>query len=125
MPKRTWKKQYLIRFLSLFGVSTAIFWLSLTSSPPVVEGPLIGWDKAQHALAYGVLALMAGRFFSLWALSRTAAWGFAVVYAIGFGGLLEILQAGVGTGRAGEWGDLFADAIGALGVSSISWWRQK
>ncbi|OHB32271.1 MAG: hypothetical protein A2X84_08870 [Desulfuromonadaceae bacterium GWC2_58_13] len=104
------------------GVSAGILWLSLTSSPPVFDDALLGWDKAQHALAYGVLALVAGRFFSLGKLTSSQAWGLAVVYAMGYGGLLEVLQAVAGTGRMGEWGDLVADAVGALSVGSIGFW---
>lgn len=37
-----------------------ILWLSLIPSPPVIETGFLGWDKFQHAFAYGVFTLLAG-----------------------------------------------------------------
>ncbi len=70
----------------------------------------------QHALAYALLSLVAGRLFSLWGFSAKTIWGLAFIYAVGFGGLVEVLQGVAATGRVCEWGDLFADALGALVV---------
>ncbi|WP_432821574.1 VanZ family protein [Trichloromonas sp.] len=110
----------------LLTVSVGILWLSLTSSPPVFDAPVLGWDKAQHALAYGVLVLATGRFLCMCNLPARYAWGIAVVYAIGFGGLLEVLQGVAGTGRICEWGDLLADSIGALfaGIAGLNMYRR-
>jgi len=124
MLRQDRKNQMLVRFILWASVSLGILWLSLTSSPPDLDGSIFGWDKAQHALAYGVLALVAGRFFSLGKLPVKQAWGLAVIYAIGFGGLLEVLQAVAGTGRTCEWGDLVADATGALTASIMGLYLQ-
>jgi VanZ family protein len=42
------------------------------------------------------------------------------LYAIIFGGIIEILQLYIFTWRSGEWNDLFADIIGiGMGIFSI------
>ena len=91
-----------------------ILWLSLTSSPPQPPGPL-GWDKLQHAGAYGLLTLLLARMLTrLFHKPAGQAWLLAGVAAVGYGGLMEILQWVSYSGRTAEWGDLVADAVGAL-----------
>ncbi len=119
MAHKVRKKGGIVRFVLLITLTLGIFWLSLTSSPPDFDETVLGWDKAQHALAYGVLAFVAGRLFSMGWLTAIKAWGFAFLYAIVVGGILEVLQAIAGTGRTCEWGDLVADATGALAASII------
>ncbi|MDB5144480.1 MAG: hypothetical protein JWQ66_3193 [Mucilaginibacter sp.] len=42
------------------------------------------------------------------------------IFAILFGGLIEILQLTIFTWRSGEWSDVFADTIGAcMGIFSV------
>jgi VanZ family protein len=42
------------------------------------------------------------------------------VFAILFGGLIELLQLTIFTWRSGEWSDLFADTVGAgMGIFSV------
>ena len=109
------------RFLQLAFIVGAILWLSLTSDPPQIQADFLGWDKAQHALAYGVLALTLGRFLSLWNLTATRVWGFSFISAVAYGGLLEVLQGVIATGRSCEWNDLLADAVGAAVICSVGW----
>jgi VanZ family protein len=89
-----------------------ILWLSLTSSPPQIEGAL-GWDKFLHASAYGLLSLLLAQAFISFQLPGKAMW-WAGLSAVAYGGLLEILQMLAQTGRTAEWWDLFADAVGAF-----------
>lgn len=114
-------KSIKLRLMVLIAASSTILWLSLTPSPPTVELPFWGWDKAQHALAYAGLTLAAGGFFQHWRRSGRRAWEWAVVYALGWGGLMEIMQKVSGTGRVCEWGDLLADLVGALGIYAAAW----
>lgn len=102
---------WLLAMLAWAGI---MLWLSLTPSPPQIPGAL-GWDKLQHAGAYGLLSLLiAGFLLSLQRLDPTRAWWFAGVTAICYGGLVEVLQLLARTGRTAEWWDLVADAIGVV-----------
>ncbi len=117
--------QLFVRFILMVSVSLGILWLSLTPSPPTFDTAILGWDKAQHALAYGVLTLTSGLFFRQYGFPAKQAWWGAVIYAIVFGGVLELLQAIAGTGRSCEWTDLVADTVGALTVGIIGLYKQK
>ena len=78
--------------------------LTLTQLPsPQIGVP--GSDKVHHLLAFAALAfpLSAAR-------PRLAPW--VVLGVVGYGGLIEIIQPY--TGRQAEWGDLIADAGGAI-----------
>jgi VanZ family protein len=88
----------------------AAFWLCVASVlvlallPATAHLPSTGWDKANHALAFGVMALL-GR----WAYPRSTA---ALVLGLfAYGGLIEALQA-LTPDRSSEWGDWLADCIG-------------
>lgn len=91
----------------------AMLWLSLTPSPPQVPGAL-GWDKLQHALAYGLLTILVARFLVYFSRADKKVWWQAVLIAVLYGGLLEVLQLMARTGRTAEWWDLAADVVGAL-----------
>jgi VanZ family protein len=88
-------------FLSaVFGLG--IGYLTLTPNPGVV---LTSNDKLDHLFGFAVLLLPAALLYrhALYWLLPTA---------IAFGGAIEIIQPYVN--RQGEWGDFWADAIGAL-----------
>jgi VanZ family protein len=85
---------------------TLVTWGELTPHPQPLPGPW-QWDKVDHATAYLGLALLATLG---WGISRTLLWVFLGVLTIG--GILEGLQALVG--RDAEWGDMLANAIGAV-----------
>lgn len=77
--------------------------------------PQVGlWDKAQHAIAYGVVAGLgfwaaSGRQHRLWVLG-----GLFLL-----GALLELAQLYV-PGRQGSVEDIFANSVG-LAVASLAW----
>ena len=83
-----------------------VLWGELTPHPPKLAGPWM-WDKLDHFTAYFGLALLATLG---WGLRRSLIWVFLAV--IGLGGGLEIIQTL--TGRDGQWGDFFANDLGAL-----------
>ena len=83
-----------------------VVWGELTPHPPKLAGPWL-WDKLDHFTAYFGLALLATLG---WGLRRSLIWVFLGLVALGGG--LEILQTL--TGRDGEWGDFFANDLGAL-----------
>jgi VanZ family protein len=95
-------------FRLLFGLcALAVLVLSLT--PPSVPTPSTGWDKANHLLAFSVLAALGLRAWpgTVWRVA---------IGLIGYGALIEVLQYFSGY-REASWLDLFADTAGiALGV---------
>jgi len=90
-----------------------ICWLSLTSTPPLIQGPL-GWDKLLHAAAYALLTVTIGQYLSMHCADSWKAGFYAAGLAIVYGGLMEIMQLTMQAGRMAEWNDLVADAVGAV-----------
>jgi VanZ family protein len=85
--------------------AVVVIWGELTPHPPGVATLL--WDKAEHFLAYFGLTLFASL---AWGLRRSLVLVFAAMVTLG--GALEIIQSFVG--RDAEWGDFFANDLGAL-----------
>ena len=97
-------------------LTALLSWLSLTPAPPKIDHGLLGWDKFQHALAYAVLTIAAGRAFRRLSIPSGMAWLAAATYAALVGGGLEVLQGLSRTGRFADWADLAADLLGILAV---------
>lgn len=89
-----------------------ILWLSLTPSPPQLPG-VFGWDKLLHAGSYGLLTLLIAQYLLLLSVKLGKTGWQAVLPAVCYGALLEVLQLLSHTGRTAEWWDLAADAVGA------------
>jgi VanZ family protein len=100
-----------------------LFWLSLvgiftlsvlpTDRLPPISASL--WDKAQHALAFVLLAVLALQGWSGRHQTRILLGLFA------FGVIIELAQAGLGW-RHGEVADVVADAVGiAIGWWAVTW----
>ena len=90
-----------------------ICWLSLTSTPPLIQGPL-GWDKLLHAVAYALLTVTIAQYLHIHCAESWKAGFYAACLAILYGGLMEIMQLATQTGRIAEWQDLVADAVGSV-----------
>ncbi len=119
-PCRWW------RSLPLILWAGAIAWLSLTPSPPDMPGDLLGWDKAQHAAAYSVLAVLAARLFELYCAPRSRAWLHAALAAFGYGLALELAQGILAQERMADSLDLVANATGAfLAYASARLWFKE
>jgi VanZ family protein len=88
-----------------------VVWGELTPHPP--NAAALMWDKAEHFIAYFGLTLLASL---AWGLRRSLVWVFAAVVALG--GVLEIVQSFVG--RDAEWGDFFANDLGAVAGLSLA-----
>lgn len=78
---------------------------------------MIAKDKLLHAIAYGFLAWLIG--FSSPVEDAQYRWLAAVGLTIGFGGIVEILQAAVH--RQPSLGDCIADLCGAFLLAGIGW----
>lgn len=88
------------------------FWICLIAVlvlallPPSIDMPTTGWDKLNHALAFGVLALLSSRAYPGHYLRL-------LILLLAYGGLIEVLQSFT-TYRFAEWADLLADGIGLV-----------
>ena len=103
----------------MFNISLVLkgmFWLcfvavnTLALSPAPYLPPLEifnWWDKAQHAIAFGVLAVLAVLAYPEASRLRIA------LLLIGQGVLIEVLQY-YGGYRFGDWQDAVADGVGVL-----------
>ena len=100
--------------LVTLGLALAVCWLAFAPVPPPEAD--LGWDKANHLLAFAALggtAALSG--WTLRARRRVVAVGL-----LAFGGFIELVQSGI-PGRSGEWHDLLADAIGiAIGLLAVN-----
>lgn len=100
-------------YILSIGLTLAIAALSLYPiQTPEMLKPVIGIDKLVHMGMYALLAL------SVYWESRRG-W-IALVWAIAYGGLIELLQAYCTHGmRSGDWWDWIADIVGAAIAVSV------
>jgi|WetSurMetagenome_2_1015567.scaffolds.fasta_scaffold102804_2 hypothetical protein len=95
----------------------------LAAFAPASRAPhLFPWDKAEHVLAFYVLAFLGAAAFP-----RVKAWGLALVLLI-FGGAIELIQGTPWIDRDADIHDVFADAVGigfALAPLALAWWRTR
>ncbi len=117
---RPWRLAARGLFAALLGV---ISFLALYPDPPRMADT--GWDKANHALAFAALAAV---WLAAWAVSRRRLWQ-PVAALMGYGLLIELLQAGI-PGRSADGADLVGDATGlALGLAFAAgvggWLRRR
>lgn len=80
--------------------------LVLSLMPASTSLPSAGWDKSNHMLGFGVLAVLG---HAAWP-GRT--WT-VLLGLLAYGGLIEVLQSFT-PDRMAEWGDLLADGVGLL-----------
>ncbi|WP_457419777.1 VanZ family protein [Roseateles sp. P5_E7] len=87
-----------------------ITWLALSPAPPKTVD--LGWDKANHTLAFAALA-----FSAVWALwQRPRQWPLLFIALLAYGVGIEIAQSFLPP-READWHDVVADGIGiALGL---------
>jgi VanZ family protein len=100
----------------LLVLAAVVALLALMPLPP--QAASLGWDKANHLLAFAALAACAvfgfrGQRAALWAV---------LAALLAFGASIELLQQLV-PNRMAEWADLLADALGiALGAALATAW---
>lgn len=95
---RTRRLQALVLAAQLLGVG----WLAFSPAPPPQAD--LGWDKANHALAFAVMSATAD------GLARRAT---VVTGLLGYGIGIELVQGQLPT-RSAELADVLADAVGTL-----------
>lgn len=96
-------------------VAVGIVVISVTADPNIKGMQFAGADKVGHAIAYLALTLML-LLAGVWRPGRNGGvWNGplpALLIAIAYGGVLELIQGAVG--RDAQFFDLVADALGAL-----------
>ncbi|MDE2486602.1 MAG: VanZ family protein [Alphaproteobacteria bacterium] len=97
--------------IGLYGVAVAVL-LYLTLAPSKALPQVNLWDKAEHAIAWAVLAGVG------FALFPGRVWP-VVAFALGFGILVEILQGALPFGRDMDWHDWIADAVGVAVATAV------
>ncbi len=106
--------------LALLGA--ALFTFAMAVAPPGAGPELLPWDKAQHFLAFYVLAVLGAAAFPRQAILIPA------LALVAFGGLIELVQALPFVGRDAEVGDWLADGVGvlfALAPLGLARWRAQ
>ena len=98
--------------LAAYGLAVAVLlYLTLAPAEDLPKEHL--WDKAEHAIAWIVLA---GVGLALWPARPRLIAGFA----FGLGALIEVLQWAMPFGRDGDVRDLLADSVG-ITVALLAW----
>ena len=102
-----------LRLALLLLWAVALAYLSLAPDVKAPSGAL-GWDKMNHFAAYAVLSLLLIRALLAWRAVPIRL--LVVVWAtcVAYGALIEGLQWLMALGRTWEWGDILANALGAL-----------
>ena len=106
--------------ISVTAVLAAVIAVLTLAQLPVHQNGVPGSDKVHHLLAFAALAfpLSAAR-------PRLAPW--VVLGVVAYGALIEIIQPY--TGRHAEWGDLVADAggaiLGSVAGAAAGLWRRS
>jgi len=101
-------------------LALAAFWAAfagigvLSLLPPELPLPSTGWDKANHALAFMTLALLAA---ACWPARRMQ----VLLGLAAYGAAIEVAQSLTGI-RIGEWVDWAADVAG-LALALPAWTR--
>lgn len=102
----------LMLLLLALGWGLIIAWLSLVEHPPQPPG-LLGWDKLNHFLAYGLLSSLLYLGLGFW-WSDWRRLVLALLSSFCYGAMMEVFQTVFSRGRTAEWGDLVADLCGIL-----------
>jgi VanZ family protein len=126
-----WFYRYCAALIKFSNLRKALFWacflainiLALSPAPYLPE-IFNWWDKAQHAIAFAVLAVLAVLAYPEGSKRRIA------FLLIGQGVLIEVLQYFSGY-RYGDWQDAVADGVGVLvgmfgvsGLLRVEWFRR-
>ncbi|MPY86648.1 MAG: teicoplanin resistance protein VanZ [Luteitalea sp.] len=119
LPRQS-TKGFVISWVWVIAWAALIFVLSSSSELPKIPGD--SGDKYAHAIVYAVLAALTARALASGAW-RGVTWGYAclaTILATLYGVSDEIHQAFV-PGRHPSWGDVMADALGALVGAGLVW----
>jgi VanZ family protein len=108
---RPWRWPARLRFAAYAAAVAVLLYLCLAPSRDLPN--IVLWDKAEHAIAWFVLAV-SGLVLWPWRPGRIAA------FALALGAVVEVLQATLPFGRDGDWRDWVADAVG-VSLALLGW----
>lgn len=102
-------------------VAGGIAYASLMRDTGVSLPPIVGVDKWVHGVMYLLLT-----WVLLWeseqaGKGRWQRWAIVAGIAIGYGGVMEVLQERFFCPRTGDWWDWLADCAG-VAIGMITWW---
>lgn len=109
--------------INFSNFTKALFWLCFVAlnTLALMPGPYLPtylfnwWDKAQHAMGFGTLAVLAVLAYPSISKLRIGVWLMLL------GVLIEVLQY-LGGYRFGDWQDAVADGVGVwVGLGGVSW----
>jgi VanZ family protein len=95
-----------------YGAAVAVL-LYLCLAPTKALPKVTLWDKAEHAVAWFVLAALGLAFWP-------ARPGRVAGFALALGAIVEVLQAIMPLGRDGDWRDWAADSVG-VSAALLGW----
>ena len=110
-------RRFVLYILPVVAYAGVIFFLSSRSSLPAPK--VVGFDKVAHFGVYGGLAFLAARGAHGYGSTLRRAAFFGALLAAAYGATDEVHQSFV-PGRTMEFGDLIADALGAL-AGAFTW----
>jgi VanZ family protein len=100
-----------LRIGAYLAAVTVLLWLCLAPSETLPQPENVS-DKAEHGIAWFVLT-------ALGVVLSPRRWRAVAAFALGLGVAVELLQAGLGFGRHGDWRDLAADSVGVLAALAL------
>lgn len=112
-------KPFLLKYILILALAWTAVIFALCCTPgryvPTAHWlDLLSFDKLVHASIFFVLS-------SLWFLYlvksrnvRASGIALVLVACVGYGGMLEVLQAKVFSQRSGDWADFIANSLGCL-----------
>lgn len=99
--------------IGLYALATGVVLYMCLAPTRDVPGASLLWDKAEHAITWAILT---GSGLVLSPRRPRA----ILLFCLGLGAGIEVLQATMGFGRSGDWRDLAADSLGA-GLALLVW----
>lgn len=109
-------RNLLIRYSTamLVVASAAIIYGTLFPAEMIVKSELWSFDKVIHMVGFGGLTALIWLHLKRIGSSGRSLDVCALVWGIGAGALIELLQYLMPVNRSAEWGDLLADAVGSI-----------
>lgn len=109
-------RNLLIRYSTalLVVASAVIVYGTLFPAELIVKSELWSFDKVIHMVGFGGLTALIWLHLKRIGSSGRSLDVCALVWGIGAGALIELLQYLMPVNRSAEWGDLLADAVGSI-----------